>query len=458
MLALAAALLLSKQVLADTWNEQTEGDAQDDIVFAQVTSGPGTLNSIFGTLSSGDDVDVFQIFIPEPSLFSARTFNGDSEGPQDFDAGLALFDSEGLGVYYNDDLAVNDGDAALPAASVVGPQVPGIYYIAVFDSNFVPLSGAAASLNDIIFPLVDPPFTAVVGPTGPGGSLPLAGFGSETTKGFSNEGYQIELLGANFANDTTPAGPIVSSVLPASRSVQVGNAATAFATIINSGGATATDCSIAPPPGVAADFTYQTTNASNLPVGTADTPADILPGGSQSFVFGFTPNAPIPSTDVQLIFDCTNTDAASSSVGLNTLLLVADSNPVPDIVALAATPTEDGIADLSPTGVFSVASVNVGVSGSITVSVELSNPSLPVSVGLCQTDPATFQCINPAPPALPAATVDLTIGANETPTFSFFITSSGNVPTDLANNRLFVRFVDAGGITRGATSVAIRTP
>ena len=39
---------------------------------------------------------------------------------------------------------------------------------------------------------------------------------------------------------------LVASVLPTSRSVEVGSTASAFATILNTGSETATDCSIAP--------------------------------------------------------------------------------------------------------------------------------------------------------------------------------------------------------------------
>jgi hypothetical protein len=53
--------------------------------------------------------------------------------------------------------------------------------------------------------------------------------------------------------------------------------------------------------------------------------------------------------------------------------------------------------------------------------------------------------------------VNTTIGANATPTFSIFVNGAGNVPLDPANNRVFVRFKDGGGVTRGATSVAVRT-
>lgn len=50
------------------------------------------------------------------------------------------------------------------------------------------------------------------------------------------------------------------------------------------------------------------------------------------------------------------------------------------------------------------------------------------------------------------------IDANATPTFGIFITGSGAISFAPATNRIFVRFQDAGGITRGATSVAVRTP
>ena len=50
-----------------------------------------------------------------------------------------------------------------------------------------------------------------------------------------------------------------------------------------------------------------------------------------------------------------------------------------------------------------------------------------------------------------------TINANATPTFGIFVQGKGNVPFDPAANRIFVRFRDAGNVTRGSTSVAVRT-
>jgi hypothetical protein len=57
----------------------------------------------------------------------------------------------------------------------------------------------------------------------------------------------------------------------------------------------------------------------------------------------------------------------------------------------------------------------------------------------------------------PEPTVATTINAGDTPTFGIFVSGSGTVPFDPANNRVFVRFVDSGGAPRGATSVAVRT-
>jgi protein involved in polysaccharide export with SLBB domain len=54
--------------------------------------------------------------------------------------------------------------------------------------------------------------------------------------------------------------------------------------------------------------------------------------------------------------------------------------------------------------------------------------------------------------------VTVQIDPGSTPTFAVFVNASGAVPFDPAANRIFVRFKDAGGVTRGATSVAVKTP
>jgi hypothetical protein len=207
---------------------------------------------------------------------------------------------------------------------------------------------------------------------------------------------------------------------------------------------------------VAATFAYQATNpATNQVIGMPNTPVDIPGGLAQTFVVAFTPTASFSPTDINLTFTCTNTNPAPSITGLNTLLLSASTSQVPDIVALAATLNGAGIVNIpgaTGTGVFAVATVNVGAGGAITASADTGGTSLPVTLLLCQTNPATGVCLD-----APTSRVPTQINANTTPTFGVFVEGTATVPFDPAKNRIFVRFKDADAVTRGATSVAVRT-
>ena len=253
---------------------------------------------------------------------------------------------------------------------------------------------------------------------------------------------------------------IVSATLPSSRSVQVGTAATAFATVINAGPTDAIGCRISPRTAVPATFSYQTTDpATNDLIGTIDTPVDIAVGAAQTFLFSFTPTAAFPSTDVELDFQCVNAGAAPTTSGVNTLLLSGSVAEVPDVIALASTISNNGIAEIpAATGIgfFAVASINVGITGDMMVQAVLTDPSTPVSLTICETEPATGVCVNPAAPA--ADPVAVTIAGGDTPTFAIFAAATGNVPLDAANTRIQVQFIEVpGGEIRGATSVAVTT-
>jgi aldose sugar dehydrogenase len=249
---------------------------------------------------------------------------------------------------------------------------------------------------------------------------------------------------------------LVAAVLPASRSVMVGTTATAFATIINAGSVTATSCGLSLLTSLPVTFSYQTTNpATNQVTGSPNTPVNILAGAAQSYVLALTPNAPVAPTDVQFSFDCTDTNPAAIVPGLNTFTFSASNTPVPDIVALAATTSNDGILNIAGTsraGAFAVATVNVGASANITASADTGPAILPINVSLCETNPAIGQCISGIGPS-----VTTQINANATPTFGIFVQANGNVPFDPAGNRIFVRFKDGSDVTRGSTSVAVRT-
>ena len=94
-----------------------------------------------------------------------------------------------------------------------------------------------------------------------------------------------------------------------------------------------------------------------------------------------------------------------------------------------------------------------GVAGEATRSVNTAGANLPVPITVCQTDPTTGACLS-----APRNSVRTQINTGETPTFALFVQGQGTpVPFNPANNRVFVGFKDAAGVTRGATSVAVRT-
>jgi hypothetical protein len=260
---------------------------------------------------------------------------------------------------------------------------------------------------------------------------------------------------ATFVLNTTSNVTLVAAVLPNSRSVQVGNAATAFATMINTGSAAATTCTISPATSIPANFLFQTTSATtNAVTGTANTPANIPAGASQSFVIALTPTAAFAPTEVPFTFTCADASPAASIVGVNTLNLSGSTSPVPDIVALSAS-GDPGYVDIpgaTGTGSFAVATVNLGAGAPITVTADTGTANLPVTLTLCQTNPVSGACL-----ATPAASATTTINTNAVPTFAVFAAGSASVPNLPGVNRVFVRFKDAGGVLRGETSVAVRT-
>ena len=116
-------------------------------------------------------------------------------------------------------------------------------------------------------------------------------------------------------------GPIFAATLPSSRSVQVGQTATAFATIINAGDIDATNCQLSPNTQLPVDFFFQTTDPANALVGDPNTPVDIPAGAAQNFIFGLTPTAPITTTQFFLDYACANSPTALRVQGLNLSLI-----------------------------------------------------------------------------------------------------------------------------------------
>jgi len=310
--------------------------------------------------------------------------------------------------------------------------------------------------SEFIATLLDPPFNDGIGnPVGSASGMLVAladvnGSGRQVFPGSPQS-----LAGFNWLADRTA---LAAAILPTSRSGQVGSTLTAFASVINGGNVTATDCSLTLDSGVPIAFDYQRTNpATNVTVGLPNTSTDIPAGAVQTYLITAQVLAEFAPTETQVRFACTNASNPQSVAGLNTLLLSGSTQPVPDVVALAATESANGILELpgnTGSAAFSVATVNVGIGGTLTATVDTFGVSLPLSLGICETNLAGA-CLDAATPVTDTTT--FTSAAGGTPSFGVFVGGGGFIPDRAAENRIRVEFLDSSGAVRGQTSVAVRT-
>jgi subtilisin family serine protease len=273
---------------------------------------------------------------------------------------------------------------------------------------------------------------------------------------------------------TETPSQLAASVLPTVRTGRVGDATTAFATLINPArsGVAGENCRIEAPPGFQGSLSYQTTDpATNTPTGQADTPVTIPAGSAQSFVFALTPSVPLSQTMLRPIFVCENIAAASPVQDLNTFRFVADGYRNTDIAAVAATIGNTGFVNVPLNGAtaFSMAMQNQGVDmtdGRVLVlvngfrvhnsdgSVVPVGPEMPVVVEMCETDPATGQCATTRSNAQP----HFDLASGQTRTFTLFVRGQGQaIAAAPGQNRITVLLIDSDENIYGGTSVAVRT-
>jgi hypothetical protein len=98
--------------------------------------------------------------------------------------------------------------------------------------------------------------------------------------------------------------------------------------------------------------------------------------------------------------------------------------------------------------------MNMGAGDVLTVSADSGDAGLPISIAVCQTEPTTSECL-----LSPEQSVATPIPSGATPTFGVFVIAPNvtDIPLIPQTNRVFVRFNDKNGVTRGLTSVAVWT-
>ena len=236
--------------------------------------------------------------------------------------------------------------------------------------------------------------------------------------------------------------------------MSVNTVATVFASIINPADVTAEQCSIELATPLAVDFTYrQADPLTNQVIGETNPTLDILPAQTMAFVLALTPRQTFDLTELTFNYVCANTGSAPITAGLNTLQLASSAEPVADMVAVALTPSADGIADvgLDDFGFYVVATSNVGAEATITVSPS-TGPWFTGDALICETDAASGACVAP-----PAPTAQTTMGAQSTQSFAVFVRSDSPIELNPTDRRQSVRFFDEQGALRGSTSVALTT-
>ena len=323
-------------------------------------------------------------------------------------------------------------------------------------------------------------------------------FGLKTV--FLSSAAALALLAGQASAQAAALPQINASLLPNARTGTVGSPVTVFATISNSGPGIARQCQIsldtitqrlqsaAPgqqktPQASQVDVSYQAYQSDNAtPAAPVNTPIDIPAGTNQAFVLTLTPNTTLMEAKLAFNYTCT-ADSGGSTVtikakpvsGVNKLLLTAVHTPAPDVLTIGVSPSNDGIIHIPSLGggqVMAVAAINIGTS-TLTIASDQAKAGsnetaviavpdfseaagrkvdLPLDAFICETDPATAQCLQPY-----AREVHTHIG-DQPSTFNIFTNSTkgAGVPlfADLA--RQFIRFYVDTSAKPAAGSSAVK--
>jgi hypothetical protein len=164
------------------------GDAGDLRVTAN-DMGDSAVTQIDGSFTDAMDSDVYRICLTDGASFSAASVGANF--PPNLDTQLFLFDSQGYGVYANDDVAMGTRGSTLPAHHAYSPSAGGEYFLAISQYNRDPQSSQGEIFQDN-FPRWQFP-DGVIPANGFGGADTLIGWNGRAPGGMGD--YRITLTG-----------------------------------------------------------------------------------------------------------------------------------------------------------------------------------------------------------------------------------------------------------------------
>lgn len=252
---------------------------------------------------------------------------------------------------------------------------------------------------------------------------------------------------------------LFASIAPEARTGRAGSEpVTFFASAINSGNEDLTNCQPVPDNFPAANFAYQTVDAANQLTGTSNTPVTIAGGATQGFLLVYYPPAAGWQGLVSARIQCDQRDSQYAPYLSGTLVVPANGQ-LPDIIAISATPSGDGVIRMNRAGgrgAMAVAAVNIGAAGNVRVRA-LDAQYMPglAEFTVCETD-ASAQCLS-----APVAELTVNFAQDQVRTFAVFAQGQdgGGVPFYPDILRVRLQLLDAAsGYTVGTTSAAFTAP
>ena len=157
--------------------------------------GAGPVTQIEGTFTDGADADVYRLCLTDGDSFSASTL-----GATVLDTQLFLFNSQGYGIYANDDSAGSRG-SLLPARHRFSPRAGGEYFLGISAFNRDPQSSLGEIFNNNINRTIYP--DSIVDANGFGAGAPLSGWAGRASGPAGS--YRITLTGTRGCDSTPPA-------------------------------------------------------------------------------------------------------------------------------------------------------------------------------------------------------------------------------------------------------------